>query len=731
MDKPETSTAGARRRLVVDLWLAGALLGAAFLISLAFPPSPGQPSLATVLYDRHGNLLATLSGENRQPVTLEEVPAFLRQAVIATEDAGFYRHGGVSLRGIVRAFLRDLAKGRFAEGASTITQQLARSLYLTPRRTIWRKLLEIYHAFRLELHLGKDEILARYLSHVFVGEGAYGLKAAAEIYFGRPLSALNRAEQALLAGILRAPARYNPWRHPEAARERLRVVLGRMQACGYLQAREAAAIAAEPIRARRQAARKRNAPYFVGYVQNFLAGLLPEGSAGLFRAGLQVQTTLDRTWQDAAEAAMGRLAATGAAGPEGCLVALDPQTGAIRAMVGGRDYAVSQFNRATQARRQPGSAFKPIVYAAALERGYTLATLRSCEPHQFLLGKDSYLPVDAGKPYHQSRLNLRDALAASCNVIAVALGSELGPAEVASFAHRLGIDSPLRPYLSLPLGTSEIRPVELAAAYAVFANGGRRVAPFGVESVRTADGRLLYRAPRAGARVIKASSAFLLTQALTGVFAPGGTAAGLGPGRPAAGKTGTSDGNRDAWFAGYTPDLVAVVQIGYDRGNRPLPGSGGSLAAPIWSDFVRRASHGLPIRDFLRPDEVQSIAICRETGELPGPGCPVKVEYFARGTEPAAICTRHRLVQLLVCRRSGLLPGANCRHVETREFRPDEIPIPTAICTRCRGGLLDFLERIFGRRRRPAAEEQPGEEGPPAIRPSVPDTGRRWRGVAP
>lgn len=681
----------------MELWLAALFLGVMLLVALGTPLPPGGTAQASVLYDSRGEQLATLCAVNRQPITLQEVPTFLRQAVIATEDAGFYRHGGISLRGIARAAWRDLARGRVVEGASTITQQLARSIYLNPRRTIWRKLAEIYYAFKMELKWSKDEILDRYLNEVFWGEGTYGVKAAAWAYFARLPGDLNPAEQAFLAGLLQAPAAYSPWRHPEAARRRMTQVIERMKVCGYLESGEAAEILTQELRFRKPAARGQLAPYFVSYVQSFLAELLPDGAGGVYRAGLQVQTTLDPSWQAGAEAALARLGTAGGGGPQGSLVALDPQTGAIRAMIGGRDYSQSPFNRITQARRQPGSAFKAIVYADALEHGYTLTTLRDCQPREFQLGRDSYVPVDSGRTFTQTQLNLRDALAASCNVVAVALGAELGPVEVAGFARRLGIESTLRPYLSLALGTSEVKPLELAAVYAAFANGGQRVVPYGVESVRTADGRVIYRAHPAPSRVIRQSTAFLLTQALGDVFGPIGTASGLSPGRPAAGKTGTSDGNRDAWFAGYTPDLAAVVHVGYDSGRQPLPGSGGSLAAPIWTDFVRRALHDRPAQAFPVPEGVRELVICGETGDLAGSGCPARTEYFAAGTEPNKLCERHRVVQLLVCRWSHLLPGPRCRRLETIEFKPGEEPLD--VCDICRGSIFDWLGNLIRRPR--------------------------------
>ncbi|NLG83676.1 MAG: hypothetical protein GX493_03490 [Firmicutes bacterium] len=422
-----------------------------------------------------------------------------------------------------------------------------------------------------------------------------------------------------------------------------------------------------------------------------------------------MRTTLDPTWQEAAEPSVDRLKPHDL---QAAMVALDPDTGAIRAMVGGRDFRTSEFNRVTQARRQPGSAFKPIVYACALEHGYTLATLREARPRRFFLGEESYLAVDAGRSFASEKLSLREALAASCNVVAVALGAELGPVTIAEFAKRLGITSPLRPYLSLALGTSEVKPLELAAAYAAFANGGLRVVPFGVEEIRDARGRVIYRTRPSSGRVMRASTAFLLTQALKDVFGPEGTAPGQAPDRPAAGKTGTSDVNRDAWFAGYTPELVAVVHLGYDRGRRSLPGSGGTLAAPIWRDFVRRALAGRPARDFPVPEGVREVLICRETGELAGPLCPAKKEYFAVGTEPTQLCPRHRFVRVVVCPRSGLLPGPYCR-----DLVEVELPLgrePQEICDRCRPGLFDWLRDLFRFRRpeRPDAETRTRQKEP-------------------
>ncbi|MGQ9779076.1 MAG: transglycosylase domain-containing protein [Bacillota bacterium] len=703
VDRPSGARAARRFGQPALFWLFAGLLGMGFLVALGLPLPSGHNQPATVFYDCHGRELAILCAENREPATSAEIPLFLRRAVVATEDAGFYRHGGISLRGIIRAFWRNLRGGRIREGGSTITQQLARSLYLNRRRTIWRKLLEVYYAWKLELRLDKEEILTCYLDRVYFGEGAYGVKAAAATYFGREPKALNRAEQAFLAGVLRSPANYSPWRHPEQARARARVaqVLAQMRRCGYLTVEEAAAVEKEPLRFRVVPGPDRIAPYFLRYVQGFLAGLFPEGAWGL-----RVRTTLDPAWQAAAEAAVVRLKPGDL---QVALVALDPATGAIRAMVGGRDFRKSEFNRVTQARRQPGSAFKPIVYACALEHGYTLATLRATGPRRFSWGNDAYLAVDVGRSFAKEELSLREALAASCNVVAVALGAELGPATIAEFAQRLGIASPLRPYLSLALGTSEVKPLELAAAYAAFANGGLRVAPFAVETVHDAQGHLLYQAHPSPTRVMRASTAFLLTQALKDVFGPEGTAPGQAPGRPAAGKTGTSDGNRDAWFAGYTPELVAVVHLGYDKGRRSLPGSGGTLAAPIWSEFVRRALAGRPARDFPVPEGVREVLICRETGELAGPLCPAKKEYFAVGTEPAQFCPRHRFVGVVVCRRSGLLPGPYCR-----DLVEIEVPLgkePQKICDRCRPGLFEWLRDLF-RRRRPGEKDGPKTPSP-------------------
>ena len=715
----------AKRYLLISLWLASIGLAVFVLAALAAPLPPGHTPVATMLYDCYGQPLATFYAENRQPIPLKDVPLFMRHAVIATEDAGFYRHGGISFRGIIRAAWRDLTHGRVVEGASTITQQLARNVYLTPHRSIWRKLAEAFYAVKLELRLSKTEILTGYLNQVYFGEGAYGVQTASRAYFNRDPGELNQAEQAMMAGLLQAPERYSPWHRPDLARARMEQVLDRMVACGYLDRAAKPGVMAMPWRLCRPTPRIRKAPYFTAYIRDFLAELLPQGMGGVYTAGLKVQTTLDPAMQAEAEKALARINQYGADGPQGCLVAIDPSTGAIRAMVGGKNYNDSQFNRVTQAHRQPGSAFKPIVYADALEHGYTLVMRRDPTPRYFYLGQESYRPVDAARHVGLATgLSLREALSTSCNVVAVALGSELGPASIVDFAHKLGLESNLRPYLSLPLGTSEVTPLEMAAVYVCFANGGLRVPPFGVVSVRDSRGRLLYRAHGPGGRAIKQTTAFLLTQALGDVFGPGGTAAGYNPGRPAAGKTGTSDGNRDAWFAGYTPDLAAVVQIGYDQGARPLPGSGGALAAPIWSQFIRSALHGRAAKSFAIPPEIIKASICGETGDLAGSGCPARDEYFVTGTEPTVLCSLHRTVQMLICGRSKLLPGPHCRSLEMAGFKPGEEP--ARICDVCRGSLLEWLEKLFQKRRTvenpqpPVDQAVPAPSEPPSVKPLPP-----------
>lgn len=580
---------------------------------------------AATLFDVNGNVITTLGRRRRAYVPLAEIPRALREAIVAIEDSRFYVHPGIDPIGIGRAFVANLRAGRIVQGASTITQQLAKNLFLTPERTLTRKIDEALLAVVLEMRYPKDRILELYLNYVHFGEGVWGVDAAAHTYFGKPAPSLDLAESALLAGLVRGPALYSPYRDEEAALARRATVLERMVDLGYISPSEADHAREEPLRLSGE--RAGSAPYFADMVaaelvQRFGRRLVQSGS-------LRVHTTLDVTMQKAAVAAMGA--------HQGAIVALDPGSGAIRALVGGRDYVASQFNRATQALRQPGSAFKPFVYAAAIERGWQENSVVQDIPSRF----GDYAPENFDRIYWGT-VTLKQALVSSLNNGTVWLLDRIGVEAALEMATRLGIDTldDRDRNLSIGLGglTRGVSPLTLAAAYQAFANGGWRFTPYAIEQVLNSDGRVLYdhahQLGNRGVRVLSSEVAFIITDMLRSVIQRGtGTAANIG--RAAAGKTGTSDERENAWFAGYTPNLVSVVYIGNDD-RRSLPGGGGTLAAPVWGQFMTQATAALPAVPFPVPPEILTgIGVDPFTGLLAGPACRAREEdAFLTGTAP-------------------------------------------------------------------------------------------------
>src|SRR5579884_2089992 len=470
---------------VMALLAAGVLAGAALAISSHLPAVDAlysPPSEATRIYAADGQLIASLYQENRDSVPLSAVPRMLQRAVVDTEDADFYRNRGISVRGILRAGLRNALEGGYAEGGSTITQQLARNLFLTPQKSLTRKIAEILLAVQIERRLTKDEILERYLNQVYFGEGAYGVETAAGVYFGKRAQDLTLPQCALLAGLIRAPSYYSPYEHPARARVRMAEVLQRMVEMGDITPQEKAKALAAPL----NLVERRNAglvgiraPYFVSYILPTL--LKRYGEDAVYTGGLRVYTTLDLRLQEAAQAAV-RQGIDEALRQhlnvhQGALVALDPRTGYIRAMVGGYDFRTSQFNRAWQAHRQPGSAFKPFTYTVALMRGIPPTHLLLDAPIEFTLPDGKvWAPQNYDKQWH-GLITMRYALEHSINVASVRLEQEVGPGAVVALAHRMGITSPLQPNLSLTLGSSDVTLLEMVSAYGVFATEGIRAEP--------------------------------------------------------------------------------------------------------------------------------------------------------------------------------------------------------------------------------------------------------------
>ncbi|NLM36515.1 MAG: PBP1A family penicillin-binding protein [Firmicutes bacterium] len=668
------------------------------LVILCLPLAPPEQPVTSRVLSAEGEVIALLYRENRELATLAEIPPFLRQAFLAVEDHRFYQHNGFSPVSFGRALYHNLFVREGLQGFSTITQQVAKNCYLSAERTLIRKLKELFWALRLELHYSKDEILELYLNQIYFGHGAFGVKTAALTYFGRPLSALNRAELAMLAGLPKGPGLYSPYLNREAATRRLQTVLARMVAVGAISPEEQEDILQEPLRLPGLKKTPRQALYFLDYALEEAGRILNISKEQIQNLGLTIETTLSLPVQTAAEEALqNRLAPLQKdLQPQGALIAADPASGAIKALVGGTDYYKTPFNRGTSAFRQPGSAFKPFVYLAALETGYTLASSIPCRTVSFPTTEtEAYQPHDYGsQPYHNRDLTLREALATSCNIVAVTLHQRLGIKPTINMACRLGIVSAMPENLSLALGTSEVTPFELLQAYLPLANGGKAVPLHAVQRIYNAEGKMIWERKTRPRQVIDERLAFLITSVLQDVVGPGGTAAGVRATlqRPAAGKTGTTQGNRDAWFVGFTPDLAAVVYLGDDQ-NKPLRAGGGSLAAPLWAAFMKQALQDTPVRNFSVPEGIVSRRICRETGLLAAPDCPGYNEYFLYGSEPTVYCARHRRIQLRVCQKSGLLPNPHCQKVEEKSFVWGAHP--TATCETCQPPA-NLWELIFG-----------------------------------
>ncbi|WP_461569142.1 transglycosylase domain-containing protein [Thermincola ferriacetica] len=597
------------------------------------------------VYDTNGKLITTLFKEKRTTVKLKEVSPITRQAIIAVEDSRFYQHHGISFTGIARAAWKNLRAGEVIEGGSTITQQTAKNLFLGNERTFSRKFLEFWYAIQLERKYSKDEILEMYLNQIYFGEGAYGIEEAAQTYFGKPASQLDLAESAMLAGLPKAPSKYSPFVNWQAAKNRQKIVLGRMVETKVINQTQADEAYREELHLNSNRKPASRAPYFINEIVKYVTDKYEDGAKLLYTGGLKIETTLDLEAQKAAETAFLKRLQSRDPDLEGGLVALDPKTGYVLAMVGGKDYATSKFNRALQALRQPGSAFKPFVYTAALEQGYTAATTLTCEPVEFRTNSGIYKPTDFGsQQYHYRPFTLKEAVTVSDNVIAVKLAGQVGPQNAVDVAKKMGINSSLRPYISIALGTSEVNPLEMAAAYAAFANGGFRIKPVFVKKITDSQGRVLENNLPSRTRVLDEKIAYIMTDMLKSVVQPGGTASivsSILP-RPAAGKTGTTQNYADAWFVGYTPELVAAVYIGYDNNRKSVGSTGGRLAAPIWAEFAARALKDRPVQDFPKPPGVVEKTICADTGLLATPYSEKTIKaFFIQGTEPTQYCPIH------------------------------------------------------------------------------------------
>ncbi|MDD3657074.1 MAG: penicillin-binding protein 1A [Atribacterota bacterium] len=623
--------------LSLFLLILSFVLSLTFLISLSsqkmgeiVKSSNFMSPVTSKVYDINGKLITEFFQENRTPISLSEIPSNLINAFIAIEDTNFYKHHGISIRGIIRAMVENFKEsGRFfqGQGGSTITQQLAVNTFLTREEKLSRKIKDALLALQIERTFTKDEILEMYLNLIYFGHGAHGIVSAATLYFDKPASELSLAESALIAGIPRRPYFYSPFINLEASLKRKNIILKRMFDLGYIKENEYLQAREEEIILNHNRDSQEIAPHFSSYIRTIL--LDKYGVNMVFKGGLKIYTTLDLSLQEKAKDAFLK------SGREGALIAIEPYTGHIKAMVGGKNYEESEFNRATQAYRQPGSSFKTFVYLTAIEKRISPSLIMEDSP---VVYENGWSPKNYEKEF-RGPVTLREAFEDSINVIGVKLLERVGVRDVIQNAQKAGIKSTLRPDLSLALGTSEVTPLEMASAYATIANMGTYIEPTAIIKVEDYNGKILEQNQIIKKKVFSEDICYTLIKLMEGVIVRG-TGFNARIGRPAAGKTGTTDEFIDAWFVGFTPELVCSVYIGNDD-RKPLGNriTGGIVAAPIWHDFMANSLQDKPISEFPRPKNVTEMLVCAKTGLIPSNKCANTVSVtFLSGTEPTQTC---------------------------------------------------------------------------------------------
>jgi penicillin-binding protein 2D len=623
---------------------------AAFLLLGLVSPALAQENFATYpllpagsgsikVFDREGRFAGRILPAGRYWVPISQIPVFLQKALVAVEDSRFYEHNGIDIRGIARALVKDVVKRRMAEGGSTITQQLIKNKFLSSEKTLDRKVKEGMLALDLEKKYSKDQILEMYFNEINFGNGAWGIAQAARLYFDKTPQEMTEAECSLLAGVPKAPARYNPLGDPAKVALRRSVVLKRMVDCNMITPAQRQKIASHPATVTKPGV----APYYLAHVRGKLierygAGIIEQG-------GLDVIAAMDLNLQQLAEKTLSEGVKKISPKLQGALLCLDPATGDVLAAVGGVDFAKSPYDRAFSAKRQPGSAIKPLIYAAALEHGFTAGSMMNDTPASYNRGNnETWQPLNFERKLY-GELSLRQALAHSNNVIAVKLLDGIGVPYFTGFAGTLGLPLHVQNGLSLALGTEEVTLNQLVSAYSPLASGGLRPEPRTIIRVYEQRRRAWTEVPTAVTPVLAPATAFVTTQMLKDVMTYG-TAKSLkkfSQERPSAGKTGTTDDYRDAWFVGYTPQMITGVWVGYDK---PKPGgkgfTGGAISAPIWGRFMRLALAAKPAVDFPKPDTVVSVSIDPATGFLAAPDCPSRRdEFYTAGTEPTQYCPEH------------------------------------------------------------------------------------------
>ena len=639
-----------RLTLLVAILLMGALVGLLTYAKMQGPP-PLQVQQTTVFYGNDGSIIGQRHvGENRHWISLDEMTPAVIEATLAIEDRKFYRHHGFDFIRIASAALTNVQRGTRAQGASTITQQYARNLFLTHDKTWKRKWNEAIYALRLEMNYTKDEILEGYLNTIYYGHRAYGIEAAANYYFQKSASDLTISEAAMLVGIPKGPLYYSPVRNYDRAKSRQQQVLNAMANEGFITSVEASDFYKAPLDLDHETPFHSIsvAPYFQDVVYQVLIdeyGLDPQI---IEAGGLEIHTTLDPSMQKKADKIIDE--ELGESELQTALVAMDPRNGDVKAMVGGRDYTESPFNRATQARRRPGSTFKPILYYAALENNFTAATPLTSEETTFYYddGREDYSPRNFNDQYANDFMTLAKALAVSDNIYAMKTHFFLGFDYLVDTAKRLGITSTLSNYPSLALGSKPVGVLEITNSYSAFANGGKNVKPRFITKVVDRDGHVLIEGETKVEQVIDRDLSFVMTDLMTGMFnmdLNGDHASVTGRSiihlidRPVAGKSGTTDS--DSWMIGYTPQLLTGVWVGYDKGQKLTRGEG-QYAKRIWAKFIEESLEDKLKLPFPRSKNVVAVAINPDNGRVATDACPIQhVSYFIKGTEPIEFCQDH------------------------------------------------------------------------------------------
>jgi len=603
-----------------------------------------RPSIASRVYDDNNELIDEFFLEDRKVVRIADVPKIVRYAFIASEDSRFYQHQGLDIQSIFRAISKNVEAGHIVQGGSTITQQVAKMMYLSPERKFTRKIKEAILAYKIDKYLSKDEILNLYLNQIYMGHGTYGIESAALGYFGKSAKDLKLPEAAMLAGLPKAPSAYSPFLHYEKAKQRQIYVLTRMMEDGYISKEEMEKASAAPLKLRPIKPKDKVAAYFVETVRRYVQEKY--GADVLYKEGLSIYTTLNLFAQkyarDAVEKGLAELEDRGKYQRglvQGALFCMDVKTGAIRAMVGGRDFSKSEFNRATQSRRQPGSAFKPLIYTAAFDKGLTPATVFVDSP---IALDDVSQPDGLWRPKNfdekfMGPITMRTALVLSRNVVTVKILQQIGVDYAISYATNMGITSPLSRNLALALGVSGVTLQELVQAYGVLSNQGKKVTPYFIKKIVDRTGNVFEETKVQSEQVIDPRIAFITTHVMQDVVTRGTGTLVKSIGRPVAAKTGTTNDNRDAWFIGYTPSLITGVWVGFDQ-EASLGGHevGGKTAAPIWLYFMEKFLQNMPVESFPVPEGIVFVKVNSQTGK-PSPSGNISEAFLEDATPDASI----------------------------------------------------------------------------------------------